>query len=281
MDYRRKKQAIIVSILALVLVLILTGAYYKWFYQRATCFDNKQNQNEGGVDCGGSCAMSCEILTVKKLEVEWVKAIFLKDGVYDLAAKITNPNPNFGLEKFDYVFSLFDADNQLLAKKEGSSFVLPNQAKYLVEVNIALAVRPAKAELVIAEPVRTNWRRLRNGFQAPDMYVHDKQFKILGSEEGAQLASAQVSGIIKNNSDFDFDKVSLAVLLFDAKKEIVGVNRTEAYTIPAGEERYFSVLWFSPFNGEVKSMDVLADTNLFSDSNFMKRYSEPEKFQEY
>ncbi len=69
--------------------------------------------------------------------------------------------------------------------------------------------------------------------------------------------------------------------LFDASKEIIGANKTEAYTIPAGEERYFSVLWFSPLAGEVKSVDILADTNLFSDDNFMRRYGAPEKFQEY
>ena len=73
----------------------------------------------------------------------------------------------------------------------------------------------------------------------------------------------------------------MAVILFNAKKEIIGVNKTEVYTVPAGEDRYFSVLWFSPLSGEVSSVDMMADTNLFSDSNFMKRFGTQEKFQEY
>ena len=280
MDYRRKKHLIIVSILALVLVLLLTGAYFKWFYQGATCFDNKQNQKEEGVDCGGPCEMSCEFLTVKKLETQWVKAILLKDGFYDLAAKVENLNPNFGLAQFRYAFELFDAADQLIVRKEGDSFILPNQSKYIIEANVAVGAAPVKTELVILDSVKTDWQRLNDNFETPDIYVHDKQFKYLENQAG-QPASAQVSGIIKNNSDFDFDKIVVSVALFDTNKEMIGVNKTQAHTIPASEERYFSVLWFSPLVGEVKSVDVLADTNLFSDSNFMKRFGAPEKFQEY
>ncbi len=277
MDYRRKKQLIIISILALVLILLLTGAYFKWFYQGATCFDSKQNQKEEGVDCGGPCQMSCEIWTVKNLEVLSAQAIFLKDGAYDLAAEVENLNPNFGLERFDYTFKLFDANGQLLGEKPGSSFSLPNQKKYIVEANVAVSEQPAKVELMISQPAKTDWQRLKNDFKTPDIFVHDKQFKFLENQAG----TAQVSGIIKNNSDFDFDRIQVAVTLFGENKELIGVNRTDARTVLAGEERYFSVLWFSSIKGEVKSMDILADTNLFADSNFMKRYGEAEKFQEY
>lgn len=280
MDYRRRKQLIIIFILALVLILLGAGAYYKWFYQAPTCFDGKQNQGEAGVDCGAPCAMSCELLTVKKLEVQWAKAVFLKDGFYDLAAKVSNPNPNFGLAQFNYAFKLFDASNQLIAQKQGVSFILPNQSKYLIEAIVAAERKPAKVEITIAESAKTDWQRLADNFAVPDLYVHDKQFKYLEKQAG-QPASAQVSGIIKNNSNFDFDRIQVAVALFDASREPVGINKTEARTVLAGEDRYFSALWFSPLGGEIKSVDILADTNLFSDSNFMKRFGETEKFQEY
>lgn len=280
MDYRRKKQIIIASLLALVLILLAVGAYFKWFYQAPTCFDNKQNQNEEGVDCGGPCAMSCELLTVKNLQVEWAKAVFLKDGRYDLVAKVDNINPNYGLGRFNYSFKLFNDKKQLLVEKQGSNFILPNQKKYIIETNVASGSKPDSVELVIEDALKTDWRRLANGFEEPNIYVHDKQFKYLESQP-AQNGAAQASGIIKNGSNFDFDKITVSIVLFNEKKDIIGVNKTEAYTIPAGEERYFSALWFSPLSGDVKSADMLADTNLFSDSNFMKRYGAPEKFQQY
>ncbi len=264
--------------------MLLTGAYYRWFYQAPTCFDNKQNQKEEGVDCGGPCAISCELLTVKNLQVEWTKAVLLKDGLYDLAAKIDNVNPNYGLGRLDYFFRLFDGDGRLISEKKGSSFVLPNQKKYIIETNVSSGVKPEKVELVIDEALKTDWQRLKNDFEAPDIFVQDKQFKYLGNQAGQpvlQTGTAQASGVIKNSSNFDFDKIVISVALFNESKEIIGVNKTEVYTVPAGEERYFSALWFSPLAGEVKSVDMLADTNLFADDNFMRRYGAPEKFQEY
>ena len=284
MDYRRRKQIIIVSILALIFVLLGIGAYYKWFYQASTCFDNKQNQKEQGVDCGGPCSLSCELLTVRKPQVEWAKAVFLKDGFYDLAAKVSNTNPNYGLSKFNYTFKLFDAQNNLIVQKQGSNFILPNQSKYIIEANVASDKKPVKAEMAIDNSAKTDWQRLADNFETPHIYIHDKQFKYLDNQPGQatpQAGTAQASGIIKNNSNFDFDKIAVAVILFDDSKNIIGMNRTEVYTVPAGQDRYFSALWFSPLAGEVSSVDMIADTNLFSDSNFMKRFGTQEKFQQY
>lgn len=281
MDYRRRKQITIVLIISLILVLAGTGVYYKWFYQAPTCFDNKQNQKEEGVDCGGPCQMSCELLTVKKLEVQWVKTVFLKDGLYDVVAMIENSNPNYGLERFNYTFKLFDRDQRLIVEKTGSNFILPNQKKYIIETNVATDKRPDSAQLLMDGSSKTDWQRLADNFETPDIYVHDKQFRYLENQPTVQGGVAQASGIIKNNSNYDFDKISVAVALYDANRDIIGVNKTEVYTVPAGEERYFSVLWFSPLSAEVNSVDMMAETNLFSDSNFMRRFGAPEKFQEY
>ena len=284
MDYRQRKQIIIISILAVGLILILAGAYFKWFYNAPTCFDGKQNQKEEDVDCGGPCQVSCEQMTIKKIEVEWAKAILLKEKSYDLVAKISNPNPNYGLSQFKYTFKIYDGAEQLILEQKGNDFILPAQSKYIIAGNVNIDNKAEKAELVIDEPQKTDWQKLKPDYENPDIYVRDKQFKFLESGGGSsvsQTGTAQASGIIKNNSAFDFDRIGVFVVLFDEDKNIIGVNKTEARTIMAGEERYFSTLWFSPLSGEVKSAEMQAETNLFLDENFMRRYGASEKFQEY
>jgi len=135
-----------------------------------------------------------------------------------------------------------------------------------------------KVELAITKSEPVDWQKLKEGFQMPNIYVHDKQFKFL--EKSA--ATAQASGIIKNDSLFDFDTISVAIVLFDENKEVVGVNKTEARTVPAGEERYFAALWFNQLAPAVTNVDMQAETNLFLDENFMRRFGVlGEKFQEY
>ncbi len=277
MDYRRRKQAIIVLILLVILGLIGTGVYFNWFYQKPTCFDNKQNQKETGVDCGGPC-IPCERLTIKDPEIAWVKFLVLKDNNYDLVAQIFNPNPNFGLEKFKYTFKIYDEAGALLKEQSGTSFLLPAEKKYLIEGNVAVGKKIGRVELDLEKVLKDAWKKLKENFESPDIYVHDRQFQYLEN----QVGSAQALGTIKNNSDFDFQTINVAVILFDENKEIVGVNKTEISTVLAGEERYFSVLWFTPFKAAVQSVEMQPETNLFLDENFMRRFgAEPEKFQQY
>lgn len=277
MDYRKRKQTIIVSILAVFLILILVWVYLSFIKEPPTCFDGKQNQGEGGLDCGGPCAMSCERLTIKDIKVEWAQAVELKDGHYDLAARIVNPNPNYGLSLIRYTFKVLDESDVLITEQKGKDFILPGESKYLIEGNIALSTTPAKVELTIDAVSKEEWLKLSQDYQAPEIYIHDKLVQPLAdNEEGAQT-----SGVIKNNSNYDFDRILVAVVLFDENGKIIGVNKTEARTVLAGEDRYFSALWFSPIRGQIKSAEMQVDTNLFSNDNFMLRFGVSEKFQEY
>jgi len=277
MDYRKRKQIIITSVLAVFLILVLVGVYFSWIKQPATCFDGKQNQKEGGVDCSGPCAMSCERLTIKDVQVEWVEAVQLKDGHYDLAAKITNPNPNYGLSLIRYTFKVFDEAGASLLEQKGKDFILPGQSKYLIEGNLALSTAPAKVTVTIDKASKEEWLKLSQDYQTPEIYVHDKLVQPLAdNKEGIQA-----SGIIKNNSNYDFDRILVTIVLFDENNKIIGVNKTEARTVLAGEDRYFTALWFSPFSAEIKSAEMQVDTNLFSNDNFMLRFGVSEKFQEY
>ena len=277
MDYRKRKQIIISCILALILTLLGLWVYFGIFYQSATCFDGKQNQKEGGIDCGGSCAMSCERLTIKDVEVQWAQAIALKDNHYDLAARIVNPNPNYGLSLIRYNFTVFDETGALILEQKSKDFILPGQSKYLIVGNLILSAIPAKVTVTIDKVSKEEWLKLSQDYQEPEIYIHDKLVQPLAdNKEGAQA-----SGIIKNNSNYDFDRILVAVILFDENNKIIGVNKTEARTVLAGEDRYFSALWFSSFNGQIKSAEMQVDTNLFSNDNFMLRFGAPEKFQEY
>ncbi len=276
MNYRLRKQIIIAFIVFAILGLIGTGIYFKWFYQQPTCSDGKQNQDETGIDCGGSC-ISCERMIIKEPEIEWVKFLALKGNSYDLIAKINNPNPNFGLEKIRYTFKIYDNGGALIKEQPGTDFILPAEEKYLIEGNVTVAKSIDKVELYLEKSPKDIWRKLKADFERPDIYVRDKQFQYLEDRSGW----AQVSGTVKNNSDFDFDTIAVTVVLFDENKEIVGVNKTEVKTVLAGEERYFSVLWFTPFRAAIKSAEAQAKTNLFLDTNFMRRFNaEPEKFQQ-
>lgn len=275
MKYRIWQQIKIIFVLVVFLALIATGIYFIYIQKTPTCFDGIQNQDEAGIDCGGSC-VSCEITTIKQPEVLWAKAYFLKDNLYDLVASVSNVNPNYGLVKFNYVFKYYDSADNLLGEKKGSSFILPRQTKYIFDGNMIVESLIGRVELIIDKIPGKNWFRLKNGFEIPNIFSHDIKFKLTGNQNSV----AEVSGIIKNDSDYDFDRVGIVAILLDSQKNIIGFNKTEARTVLAGEERYFSALWFNEFSVKVEKVLIETDTNLFLQENFIKRYGAQEKFQE-
>ena len=81
--------------------------------------------------------------------------------------------------------------------------------------------------------------------------------------------------------DKDFDKIDVAVILFDNTGKIVGVGKTDIRTFVAKSERGFNVAWPFALSRNVARQDVEASTNLFENSNFIKSYGSPEKFQKF
>jgi hypothetical protein len=49
----------------------------------------------------------------------------------------------------------------------------------------------------------------------------------------------------------------------------------------ANTTRGFEVAWFSPFPGKVVRIEAEALTNVFENQNFIQRYQELERFQQY
>ena len=77
--------------------------------------------------------------------------------------------------------------------------------------------------------------------------------------------------------------MSVDVILRNSKNEIIAVNTTEIRTFKARTERSFTSQWPFPIaGGQVAKNEVIPSTNLFENSNFIKRYgSGIEQFQQY
>src|SRR3989344_7111281 len=68
-----------------------------------SCIDNKQNGNETGIDCGGSCAKAC-LTQVDQVSVLWARAFKVVSGHYNAIAYLENHNKNTAINKINYRF---------------------------------------------------------------------------------------------------------------------------------------------------------------------------------
>ena len=268
MEYQTRKRIIIVIVTILILALLIALIYYL-SRPSPSCNDGIRNRDEVGIDCGGVYCEPCA--TRKKIEVVWQKAILVdKDNnIYDLAAQIRNPNPNHGLPQLNYSFVLKNNSGVEVGRKQGTTFILPDGQKYIIEPFVQAKEPVAFVELQLTEPLDSDWQKLKE-YQSPQVYVKDKNIAIIDQ----QSSLAYASGVVQNDTNFDFDTVWADVVIFGDDNEIIGASKTMIKTLMAGEKRAFSIK--IPFRGTIgSSSDMQVEVNLFDNDNYMKKFGEP------
>ncbi len=269
MNYRVKKQIIV-----LIGFMLIAGLFSFLIYfvvrNPVGCFDNIQNQDENGVDCGGVCEKQCE-LKPEDIKVIFTKVIPTLPQKYNIILKLSNPNAVYGVKSADYVIKFFN-ESQLIANHRGSFYVLPNDTKTIILNALNMDLEPDDISVAIEN---IDWIKLQDYKTAPQIVIKNQFYNELTN----QTAFSEIKGVAVNRSDFDFDRININILLFNLNKEIIDGTFTEIRTLFSGEERGFIANWFYPVQNPV-SVEIEADTNVFESDNFMKRYGSPEKFQE-
>ena len=267
MDDRQKKQTVVIAVFAAIFLLFVFFIY-SIVKPKPTCFDGTKNQNEEDVDCGGVCQAKCAI---KAVDLTVGKTGFLAGGAgsYDLFAEVINPNYRVGSGQFQYEFTLKDSSGSVLAKKSGVNFILPGEKKYVIETSVPISGTVASAEFRAYNP---QWTEFSTDYQQkPELRVVNKNY----SEISSGVGFAEATGLLKNESLFDFSNIKLKIILKDSSDNIVGLNSTEMNTVKSGEVRDFRAFWPNRFTGDVRNMEVQTDVNVFNSESFIKKYFNP------
>src|SRR5574343_394328 len=104
-SWSSRRKIIFLSILGgFVALLVAVPAFFLW-HETPTCFDSKQNGDEAGVDCGGSCRLLCSFDAISP-NVLWTRSFRVAPGVYSAVAYVENHNITSSAVAVPYVFKL-------------------------------------------------------------------------------------------------------------------------------------------------------------------------------
>ncbi|KKT81151.1 MAG: hypothetical protein A3B99_02860 [Candidatus Yanofskybacteria bacterium RIFCSPHIGHO2_02_FULL_44_12b] len=263
-------------VIAVIFITVLGSGSY-WYYSSLqvvpTCEDNVQNGIEEGVDCGTvACGRACEPELVP-LEVKTNNLLKIGLQDYDFAAEVFNPNRDYGSAESAYELILLNKDGQEVAKKAGVFYILPGQVKYVIITAISTTAEAVSAKFNIRS---ARWEKL-GSLEGMNFLVKNKTYNVL---QGGTVS--ELKALVVNNSDYDFAKVDIGIILFNDGNKILAVNKTDVRTLLTKTERAIEVRWAFPVRGTVNRIDFEISTNLFDNLNYIKRYGSPsEKFQKY
>jgi hypothetical protein len=237
--------AFVIAVLA-----VLGSAVYVFYKPAPSCFDGKQNGNELGIDCGGSCARVCP-LEVVPLQVLWSRLFTISPGVngqggnYDVAALLKNPNLHHGTGTFPYTFKIWDEAGVLLSTRKGSAWLNPGEQLVVFEPRVAVGTRaPARVDFEIsAAPV---WQKITG--ELPILTIGKKNF--------TNLPTPRLDSSIKNDSLQSLGGFDVVAVLSDENENAVAVSSTYVESLASGATAPPVFTWPAPIATPVTFIDL-------------------------
>jgi hypothetical protein len=246
-----------------VVFLILLGIYFAFWKPEPTCFDDKKNQGETGIDCGGPCA-ACEIKTLLPLQSVG-SSHFSINGKAALVGQIKNSNTNYGASRFSYAFDTYNKSGVRIKTISGNSFIYALENKYIFEPTDINYSDIGEIKISFSD---VQWLA-NEKFPKPKTQIRERTVKTSDSGRGVEA-----SGYIINENPYPLRKIRLVGFLATSNNIKISVSKTELDNLKAFEERYFKII----FPKEVSlfsSVTSSAVSFTFADPNRTEIYVEP------
>lgn len=245
-----------------IIVLILFFSFFGFLIlypvlsKPATCTDGKQNGNETGVDCGGSCLSACSS-QVDSISVLWARAFRVLPGHYNAVAYIVNHNKNAAVQKINYRFRFADARNVYIGKREGSTFIPPggNFAVFEPGINIGNSI-PVYVTFEFTE--MPEWLQVSQ--------VKIDQLKVLISDIklSDEDTLPRLSATIRNISLFTIPNMNVIAILYDAGGNAISTSRTYLTELSPLQNADINFTWQEPFSGAVVAKEIIPMYDIFT-----------------
>lgn len=220
------------------------------FQPAPTCFDGVHNGDETGVDCGGGC-LSCEIFQLKPLQILKTTPVLYEDS-FDLIAEVVNPNAGWGVDSFDYTFTVHEANGETIGRVLGQSFILPQEKKAIVKINVQKPIAPiAFAQLQISfDPNR--WRRTS---------AESPRFQFINTAVQS-LPRSQLKGEVVNTSPVAYKNIRIIGIFYGEFSQIAAVGQTVISELGSLQRKEF-FLTLPPGHQRIKRFDLTSEVNVF------------------
>lgn len=239
LSWGKRRKLLYTTVASIIALGALLWAYQAFLAKPPTCFDGALNQDEHGVDCGGSCALLCRSESRSPV-VLWSRAFEVAPNTYTAAAYVQNPNPGAAARRVAYSFQLFDDQNALVVERVGTIDIPPVSVVPFIDPNINVGNRTV-ARAIFAFSQEPVWQRTA---ELPALRVGNQY---LSSD------ASRLSATIYNDTINTTGTVTVAAVLFDASGTAKAASRSVLPRIPRKGSQDVVFTWPNGVRGIVRA----------------------------
>ena len=255
MSWAASRQLKYFSGLVVFLGLIIFAFIYPIIFKDSTCSDGKKNGTETGVDCGGSCSLMCKE-DISAPAIVWSRAFHVTANNFNLVAFVENRNKNAGVMSASYEFRVYDTNNKLLGRRQGTTFIPPNQQFAIFEPRFDSGESNIKSVSFEFVP-NLVWVKKLPTLQLLKISINNI---MLDNNKDTPTLSA----IINNNSIYDIPEFDVIAILYDAEHNAINASKTHKGTLINNGSIPVVFTWPEALTSEPVTKDVMVLINPFS-----------------
>ncbi|MCH7883382.1 hypothetical protein IIA95_03125 [Patescibacteria group bacterium] len=244
-SWRARRQLFYIGILGAIILGVLIYAGVR-LIPETTCFDNKRNQGEEGIDCGGPCKPCLENLS--EPVVLWSRFFKLREGVYEAAILVENLHNFASSRRAFYRVKLYDQNNILIALREGETFINPNERFLILEPGLFVGARTPARILIEFEPIAWQYAE----YTSPNVVVVSRNFSL--------SPQPRLNAILRNNNLFEVGNLQVAAVLLDSEGTALAASVTVVKEIGGKSEKTIFFSWPSTLQETPETVEILIRT---------------------
>lgn len=217
-------------------------------YRTPSCTDGIQNQDEAGIDCGGSCPYLC-IARVQPPIVLFTKVLDNGAGRTDIIALVENKNAGIAAKNVPYRIALYGEGHAFIREVTGTVDLPPRTAKPIFLPGVVSGGQPIVSAFLEIAATAPKWFTLTVD---PRVVPTVSRATLIGTE-----SNPRVEAVLANPSSSLLVNVHAIVLVSDAGKNVIAASETVVSTIPVRGQTTATFTWNNAFSGIPASAEVV------------------------
>lgn len=255
LSWGAKKQVLYFGIIFIAILIAIFIMILPYLNKEPTCFDQKQNGTESGIDCGGNCQKVCTPEALQLVTL-WSRGFKVTDGKYNLMAYIENQNRESGIPVINYEFKVYDDHNIFIGRESGTTFITSNDRTAIFEPGIETGNRVPKRVSFEFTSAPT-WIKINR--EQKNALAVSAEDKVLTNP----LNSPKLEAFIVNKTINEIKNLDVYAVLYDEEDNVITVSKTLIDILPKNNKVPVVFTWPEPLSARPTRIDIFPQINVF------------------
>ena len=241
------RKRIVMGLVLLCLIILVGIPVLLYFHQAPLCIDGKQNGDETGVDCGGSCSLICPASALPLIAKGDPQVIPVSTSTYDVIAYIQNPNIDGKAVDAPYTLSVFDASSATPLKVINLKTFIPQNSSFAIFQG-PFDFGSSTPSIATLEWGSISWTKDKTAI--PELTV--KNVLLSQTDKSPRLTATVFNNTLKTISNIEF-----VALIYDESGNIVHASRTVVDALDPSSSAPLVYTWPKAFTGTTTTIEIV------------------------